>query len=139
MKSTCKWIKNHQSIVDNGRGHVYVMDLPQAKEGDNTAPTALEAAVMSLSGCVVTIFTVMAKKMRFSFSCLEVDLDAAKTDDDPTITSVHFDLKIKTEATEEKVKKCLEHTMNSCPVGVLFRNAGIKLSNSITLLQGEYA
>lgn len=115
------------------------MDLPEAKNGDNTAPTALEAAVMSLNGCVVTIFTVMAEKMRLSYSMLEVDMEAFKTDDDPTITEIHFNLKIKTEATEEKIQRCLDHTMNSCPVGVLFRNAGIKLSNSISLLQGEFA
>ena len=134
MKSNCKWVKNYQSVVDNGRSHAQVMDLPEAKGGDNTAPTALEATVMSLSGCIVTIFAVVANKMRLSFNELELDLNAEKTDDDPTITAVNFELKIKTEATKDKVQKCLEHTLNTCPVGVLFRNAGVTLSNTITML-----
>lgn len=134
MKSNCKWIKNYQSVVDNGRGHEQLMDLPKAKGGDDTAATALEATVMSLSGCIVTIFCVVANKMRLSFEALEVDVEADKTDDDPTITAVRFNLKIKTSVSEDKVQKCLEHTMKTCPVGVLFRNAGVSLSNSITML-----
>lgn len=134
MKSNCKWVKNYQSLVDNGRGHAQVMDLPEAKGGDNTAATALEATVMSLSGCIVTIFTVVANKMRLPFEALEVDVEADKTDNDPTITSVRFDLKIKTKVAEEKVRKCLDHTISTCPVGVLFRNAGVELNNKITML-----
>lgn len=134
MKSNCKWVKNYQSVVNNGRSHSQVMDLPEAKGGDNSAPTALEATVMSLSGCIVTIFAVVANKMRLNFSELEVELNATKTDDDPTITAVNFELKIKTDTTKNKVQKCLEHTMKTCPVGVLFRNAGIALSNTITML-----
>lgn len=134
MKSNCKWIKNYQSVVDNGRGHAQIMDLPEAKGGDNTAATALEATVMGLSGCIVTIFAVVANKMRLPFEALEVDVEADKTDSDPTITAVRFNLKIKTSVSEEKVRKCLDHTMSTCPVGVLFRNAGVELNNTITML-----
>jgi putative redox protein len=134
MKSTCKWKEKYQSVVDNGRGLTYNLDMPPAKGGDDTAPTALEMAVMSLSGCIVTIFAVVASKMRIAFSELEVELTADKTDNDPTVTAVHFEVKIKTDVSREKIEKCLEHTMSTCPVGVLFRNAGITLSNKITML-----
>lgn len=134
MKSTFKWKQGFESVVDNSRGHEIVMDLPKGKNGTDLGATALEICGMSLTGCVGTIFAVMAEKMRIKFSELEIELDAAKTDDDPTITAVSFVLKIKTEATKEKVQKCLDLTLENCPVGVLYRKAGVSISNEIEML-----
>jgi putative redox protein len=134
MKSTVKWTKNLQSVVDNGRGHQIVLDMPEAKNGDNQGATALELAVMSLAGCIVTIFAVVAEKMRIKFTQMEVELDASKTDDDPTITKTEFILKIKTDEPIDKIEKCLKHTIVTCPVGVLFEKAGIPINGKIILL-----
>ena len=134
MKSTFKWKKNFESVVNNNRGHEIVMDLPIAKDGTDLGATALEICGMSLTGCVGTIFAVMAAKMRVEFTQLEIELDAAKTDDDATFTSVSYVFKIKTEATKEKVKKCLDLTFENCPVGVLYRNAGVSISGEIIML-----
>jgi uncharacterized OsmC-like protein len=134
MKSTVKWTKNLQSVVDNGRGHQVVLDMPEAKNGDNQGATALELAVMSLSGCIATIFAVVAAKMRIKFTQLEVELDASKTDEDATITKVDYIFKIKTDEPVDKIEKCLKHTMDTCPVGVLFEKAGIPINSKIILL-----
>lgn len=134
MKSTVKWSKNLQSVVDNGRGHQVVIDMPVAKNGDNQGATALELAVMGLSGCIATIFGVVAAKMRIEFTKLEVELDAAKTDEDATITKVDYLLKIKTNEPIEKIEKCLKHTMDICPVGVLYDKAGIPIKGEIIFL-----
>ena len=134
MKSTVKWTKNLQSVVDNGRGHQVLIDMPEAKNGNNDGHTALELAVMGLSGCIATIFGVVAAKMRIQFSQMEVELDAAKTDVDQTITKVDYVFKIKTEETLEKIEKCLKHTMATCPVGILFEQAGIPVKGEIILL-----
>ncbi|HUT79997.1 MAG TPA: OsmC family protein [Candidatus Bathyarchaeia archaeon] len=101
------------------------MDLPPKSEGDDTAPTALEFAVMSLSGCIGTIFSLVAKKMRLNFNDLTVILDAEKGPEDPTITSVSAVVKVKSTKPLEKLKKCLETTLKTCPVGVLYEKAGI--------------
>lgn len=51
MKSTSKLVAQcYQSVVDNDRHHGVVLDLPGAKGGDDLDPTALELAVMALSG-----------------------------------------------------------------------------------------
>lgn len=134
MKSTSLWTRQFQSVVDNGRNHSTVIDLPEAKGGSNSGPTALEICVMSFSGCVGTIFAMVAQKMHLEFEKMEVEVDAQQKDNAPTLTDVHFTMKIKTAATEEKVAKCIEHTMNTCPVGVLYRQAGVKITNSIVML-----
>lgn len=134
MKSTVKWTKNLQSVVDNGRGHQVLIDMPEAKNGDNQGATALELAVMGLSGCIATIFAGVAAKMRIKFTQMEVELDAAKTDNDATITKVDYVFKIKTEEPLEKIEKCLKHTMDTCPVGILFEQAGIPVKGQIILV-----
>lgn len=134
MKSTLKWKQGFESVVDNSRGHEVVMDLPEAKNGTNLGATAVEVCAMSLTGCIGTIFAVVAKKMRFDFSAMEIDLEATKTDDDPTITSVNYVFKIKTDADEEKVQKCLDVTIDNCPVGNLFKQAGIPVKGKVVML-----
>ena len=134
MKSTSLWTRQFQSVVDNGRNHSIVIDLPESKGGINSGPTALELCIMSFSGCVGTIFAMVAQKMHLHFEKMEVDVDAQQKDGAPTITDVHFILKIKTHAIESKVEKCIEHTMNTCPVGVLFRQAGINITHEVVML-----
>lgn len=134
MKSTSLWTRQFQSVVDNGRNHSMVIDLPEPKGGINSGPTALELCVMSFSGCVGTIFAMVAQKMHLSFEKMEVEIDAQQKENAPTITDVHFTLKIKTDANADKVEKCIEHTMNTCPVGVLFRQAGVNITHNILML-----
>lgn len=134
MKATFQWKQGVESIVNNNRGHEVIMDLPQAKNGTDNGATAIEFCAMSLVGCIGTIFAVMAAKMRFEFSELEIELDAAKTDADKTITEVVYQLKIKTEVAEQKVKKCLELTEENCPVGQLFNKANIPVVGKIVML-----
>ncbi|NHJ04365.1 MAG: OsmC family peroxiredoxin [Candidatus Heimdallarchaeota archaeon] len=124
-KSTYRWVNNFQSIVDNGRNQTVIMDLPPGNEGDDTGPTALEFAVMSLSGCIGTIFVLVAKKMRLTFDKLDVILEAEKGPGDPTVTKVSAEVYVKSTESAEKLQKCLDTTMNSCPVGVIYKQAGI--------------
>ncbi len=134
MKSKSIWTREFQSVVDNGRNHSLVIDLPENKGGSNSGPTALEICVMSFSGCIGTIFAMVAQKMRLPFHRMEVLVDANKPDDAGTITDLHFILEIATSEPKEKVAKCLEHTMKTCPVGLLFQQAGVNITNEITML-----
>lgn len=134
MKSTSLWTRQFQSVVDNGRNHSMVIDLPEAKGGINSGPTALEMCVMSFSGCVGTIFAMVAQKMRLTFEHLEVEVNAEQKNEAPTITDIHFIMNIKTNEAKDKIEKCLELTMNTCPVGVLFKQAGVKITNEIKFI-----
>lgn len=133
MKSNSLWTRKLQSVVDNGRNHSMVIDLPEVKGGSNSGPTALEMCVMSLSGCVGTIFAMVAEKMRLKFEKMEVELIAEQSQNAPTITDVHFTLRIQTSEERQKIEKCLELTINTCPVGVLFKQAGVSITNEIII------
>ena len=122
-----------RSVVDNGRTHAQIMDLPPAKDGTDQGPTALEVCVMSLAGCISTIFAVFAKKMRLEFTALKVTIDAEKPDDADTITKVTINMDIQTEAKEDKIERCFDMTCQNCPVGVLYRQAGVEIVKNINI------
>ncbi|HBG70772.1 MAG: hypothetical protein A2W93_04310 [Bacteroidetes bacterium GWF2_43_63] len=133
MKSNSLWTKQFQSVVDNGRNHSTVVDLPEAKGGSNNGPTALELCVMSLSGCVGTIFAMVAQKMRIQFEKMDVEVNADQKDGASTITDVHILLRIQSDEELLKLEKCYETTEKTCPVGVLFSQAGISITHEIII------
>ncbi len=134
MESKSLWTRQFQSVVDNGRNHSMVIDLPEAKGGVNSGPTALEVCLMGFSGCVGTIFAMVAQKMRLTFEMMEVDVNAEQKNNAPTITDIHFVMTLKTNEDKQKIEKCLNHTLETCPVGVLFKNAGVIITNEIKYL-----
>jgi len=134
MESKSLWTRQFQSVVDNGRNHSMVIDLPEVKGGTNSGPTALEVCLMGFSGCIGTIFAMVAKKMRITFEFMEVSVKAEQKNEAPTFTDIHFVLSIKTDDEKSKIEKCLTHTLETCPVGVLYTQAGVNITNEIIYL-----
>jgi uncharacterized OsmC-like protein len=132
MKSTSKHVAQcYQSVVDNDRHHGVVLDLPGAKGGDDLGPTALELAVMALSGCISTIWAVVATNSKVSYERLAVVVDADKPDDQPTITAARCVVTVDSKESREKLQRVLDKTMNACPVGKLYEKAGIPVQVSL--------
>jgi putative redox protein len=117
--------------VDNDRHHGLVIDLPEAKSGDDLGPTALELAVMGLSGCISTIWAVVAGKARVSYHSVRVELEADKPDDAPTITAVRAKVYVNSEASKERLEKILDQVMKTCPVGQLYEKAGVQIETEL--------
>lgn len=125
MKAVCEWIKGFRSSVHNGRHHSVVVDLPQNLGGEDLGPTALELAVMALAGCINTIMMLVAKKMKVEITSLRTEVEAEKGEQ--TIESCKVKVYAKSPAGKEAVEKVLKRTMEACPVGILFKNAGVKI------------
>jgi uncharacterized OsmC-like protein len=135
VKSTAKLVEGcFQSIVDDGRRHGIVLDLPEAKEGDDLGPTALELAVMALAGCVTTIWAIVAKNSNVSYHKITVELDADKPDSEPTITSVKAVVKVESDDDEDKLQRCLDKTLKACPVGQLYEKAGVAVETKLEVV-----
>ncbi len=123
IRSRAKWVENSKIYVDDGRGHGTTIDLPS---GDDTGPTALELSVMSYAGCIPTIFKIVAEKRRITFNSLSVDVIADKPKGSKTIETIEFHTQVSSDASHEALEKCLERTTKTCPVGVLFKDAGVE-------------
>jgi uncharacterized OsmC-like protein len=134
MKSVSRHISGcYQSVVDNGRHHGLVLDLPGAKGGDDLGPTALELAAMALSGCISTIWAVVAKNSGVSYQRLTVELEADKPDDKPTIVSARAVVTVESGETREKLQRILDKTLDACPVGKLYEKAGIPVQTELVV------
>ena len=124
MKARSIWIGGYRSVVDNLRGHSVVMDLPPDQNGEDTGATALEFAVMALAGCVTTIYKIVAEKRHLDIKGMKVELEAEKGE--KTITEVKGNVEVITDADQKAVETVLKLTLDICPVGIIFQNAGIK-------------
>ena len=120
--------------MDDGRAHSVCLDLPP-EIGTDMGPTALELGVMSFSGCVATIFTLMAKKMRVSISDLNVKVRAEKPEGARTVTKADFEIIVKTSETEEKINRVWKKTRENCPVGILFEQAGVQVDYKLRIVK----
>jgi putative redox protein len=133
MKATSVWVDGWRSILDDGRGHGVVVDLPTEDDGTNTGATALELAVMALAGCITTIFKMVAEKRRFNYKAFRVELEAEKPEHAATITSMKAKMELATDAEEKAAQTVLRLTLDTCPVGVIFHKAGIELNWALTV------
>ncbi|MBS3806430.1 MAG: OsmC family protein [Bacteroidales bacterium] len=105
-------------------------DLPN---GANVGASALELTVMSLAGCISTIFKTTAEKMRLNAERVEVNMDAEKGSD--TISKVRYHVRVKSDSSREQLQKCLDLTLKNCPVGVLFEKAGVEIEGELEKIQ----
>jgi putative redox protein len=136
MQANSIWDVGYKSIVDNGRGHSLVVDLPKEEGGSDTGPTALELAAMSLAGCITTIFKMIAVRRHFEFDSLKVQLDCEKADDAVTITKVKGTAELMTRASESDAQTILNLTLKTCSVGAFFKEAGIPVYLDLRLKSG---
>ena len=122
IKATAKWIENVRTIVDNSRTHSLVLDLGTAKGGDDTGPTALELAVMSLADCAITIFADVCKKSKIEFSKLEAVAEAVKPPDSPKLTDVKIRINVSGKARKKLLQAAWRRTEARCPVLSIFQD-----------------
>lgn len=132
MKVSSTWLGGAKSELLDEQGHKVIIDLPEEKGGANSGATALDLCLMSLAGCINTIFIIMAGKMHLTFDKLQAELDITR--DGNTVTGVLCTLNIHTGDDHSKIEKCVEKTIETCPVGGIFRNAGIALKHEINYL-----
>ena len=128
IKVNAKCVQNVQSISDNNRGHSLVLDLGTAKGGDNTGPSALELAIMSLADCAVTIFADVCKQSNVEISKMEVVAEADKPADSPRLTGVDLKITVVSKARKQKLDAVWRRTEANCPVVSIFQdNIPIKI------------
>lgn len=132
LLSTAKLIKDFRIIVDDGRAHSICLDL-QPDLGDDMGPSALELCVMSYVGCFVTIFALTAKKMRIPIKDLEVDVEAINSEEVGTITETNFEIRVNADTSEQRLQKMARLTLENCPVGILFKKAGVKINYTLKI------
>jgi len=112
--------------VDDQRAHAIALDL-EPPDGTDMGPSGLELCLMSYAGCYATIFMLTAEKMRFKVRGLEVKVDAVKTEEAGTITEADVHIKVDSDLPSDRLQRAHELTVKTCPVGILFERANVKI------------
>lgn len=108
--------------MDNQRTHSVVCDLSVPAGGTDSGPTALELSMMSLADCAVTIFADVCKKSNIQLSKVEVNVEADKAPDSPSVTGIIMKVNVASSARKELVDAAWRRTEANCPVLVIFRD-----------------
>ncbi len=125
MKATATWKGGYETRLDDGRGHEVTVDLERDEGGRDAGTSSLELLVLSLAGCITTIFALVARRRRIPFDAMSVTLEAHRPRGARTLTAVDGAFTLTTTAGAEDVETALGITMRTCPVGVLFEQAGV--------------
>jgi uncharacterized OsmC-like protein len=132
MCANAKLIEGFQILLDDNESHSYVVDLAP-DVGTGLGASSLELCVMSHAGCYVTILALVAKKMHLVLKGAKVKVEAVKSDETGTISEEAFEITITTDAPQDRVERLHELTLETCPVGILFEKAGVKISYKLNL------
>jgi len=134
MEARGIWRGGFETRVGDGRGHLVTVDLPVDEGGKDSGTSGLELMVLSLVGCVSTIFTLIAHKRKLTFDGIEIALTAVRQDGAPTIERIHGTVEVTTSASREDVDTVLRLTLKTCPVGVLLERAHIPVELVLTIV-----
>lgn len=112
-----------------------VMDEPVELGGENQGPNPLEYLVASLNGCKGVMIPLIAKELKFAFSELSFDtkgtVDLRGLMGDPNVSTyfqkLRFQVTIKTDESEGRLKALQDAVADRCPVYNLLRDAGVTL------------
>jgi uncharacterized OsmC-like protein len=128
MQAFGTWKHGYETLLEDDHAHSVVVDLPVDEGGRSVGPSALELSVLSLAGCISTIFAVVARKRHLVFQGMTVALEAERPDGAPTITRVRGTLRVRTRADPSEVETTLRLTLKTCPVSVIFERAQIPVN-----------
>jgi len=125
MQAIGTWKGGFETVLEDGRAHSVMVDLPAQEGGHSSGTSALELCVLSLAGCISTIFAVVAHKRHLPYQSLMVALEADRPKGAPTISSVRGTVRIRTRSDPAEMETALRLTLRTCPVGVIFERAQI--------------
>ena len=130
--ANAKLIDGFQIMLDDGEAHSTVVDFAPDL-GTGLGPSSLELCVMSHAGCYVTILALVAKKMHLVLKGAKVKVEAVKSDETGTVSEETFDIRIKMDATQDRIERLHKLTLETCPVGILFEKAGVKIAYKLNV------
>ncbi|MBK5112246.1 MAG: OsmC family protein [Candidatus Heimdallarchaeota archaeon] len=134
MEITSKWIDKYKFRVDDGRHPYFELDVPPKFGGEDTAPTALEMAVMALATCLGTTYKMTVDHMHLTIEDLEVKAIANKTDD-IHLSDIHLIVRVKSQEPLEKLEKALHLAEKNCAVDIIFQQTKIPMETKLEIIE----
>ncbi len=109
--------------VDNGRGHEITIDEPESFGGSDEGMNPVEITLASLAGCLSITSAFLANKMKIDINDLSIEVEGEIDDKamssaevDSGFKEIRYNLKIDSDADEEKIEKLYQSIEQYCPV-----------------------
>ena len=136
MQAVATWRKGHEILLEDGRAHSLVVDFPPEGGGTSAGTTPLELSVLSLAGSLTSTFVALARKRRLDFSGVTLVLEGdANSPPEAGLRGIHGTLRVRSRADLSEVDAALRSALESCPVGRIFRQAGVAV-NVVAVVSG---
>jgi uncharacterized OsmC-like protein len=133
MQAAATWRRGHEILLQDGRAHSVVVDLPPEGGGTSAGTTPLELAVLSLAGSLTSTFVSLARKRRLDFSALTLVLEGDPVAPEGTPREVHGTLRVRARADRSDVDAMLRAALDACPVGRLFHDAHVEVNVTVVV------
>lgn len=136
MRATVRYVEDMCFLGTSESNHNLIMDVT-TKTHEQTAPSPLEAMLMSLGSCSAVDVVVILEKKRVAYDLFEVRMDAKRRDEHPRIlTDIALDYHFRGRGLEEQ-RKQLEDTVRLseekyCSVAGMLSNQ-VKLTWKVTI------
>jgi uncharacterized OsmC-like protein len=123
MQAVATWRKGHEFLLEDGRAHSALVDLPPEEGGASSGTTPLELSVLALAGSIASTFVGIARKRHLDFSGLTVVLEGDPPSPSPTATGLHGTLRLRSHADRNETEAALRSALELSPVAKIFREA----------------
>jgi uncharacterized OsmC-like protein len=137
MQAVATWRKGHEILLEDGRAHAVVVDLPPEEGGTSAGTTPLELSLLSLAGSLASTFVSLARKRRLDFSGLTLVLEEKTALPANPVGAVHGTLRLRSRADRTEVQAMLSSALEACPVARMFRDARVPVSVLAVVSQGQ--
>jgi len=109
--------------VDNGRGHEITIDEPESFGGSDEGMNPVEITLASLAGCLSITSAFLANKMKIDINDLSIEVEGeidekamSSAEVDSGFKEIRYNLRIDSDADEEKIKRLYQSIEEYCPV-----------------------
>lgn len=139
VKTSGKWESGLQTSIFIRDFDRIIVDEPASLGGTDEGPNPVELVLAGLSSCTSVMIALIAKEQHFSFEGVEfknegvLDLRGLQGIEgiSPHFQSIQYQVEIKTNESEEKIRALKSEVEKRCPVLNLLSDAGVNI-------QGEW-
>jgi uncharacterized OsmC-like protein len=134
MQAVATWRKGHGVLLEDGRAHSVVVDLPPEGGGTSAGTSPLELSVLSLAGSLALTFVAVARKRRLEFSGLTLVLEGEVSSSEAALRGIHGTLRVRSRADRTEADAALRSALELSPVGRIFRDAKIPMDVTLVVV-----
>jgi len=134
MQAVATWRRGHEILLQDGRAHQVVVDLPPEGGGSSAGTTALELSLLSLAGSLASTFVTLARKHRQDFSGLTLALEGDPFPTDSTSPrEIRGTLRVRSRVDRAEIEGTFRTALESCPAARLFRDGHVAVNVEVVV------